>query len=71
MVQLSDQEINTDTIPRIELQALFELHLLSTNVLLSFQVPTQDLTLYLIVMSPYFLFIYDSPSICLICLYLS
>lgn len=66
MVQLSDQEINTDTIPRTELQASFELHLISTNVLLSFWVLTQDPTLYLIVMSPYFLLIYDSPFICLI-----
>lgn len=51
MVQLADQDINVGTVLETELQTWFELHLLPTDVFLSLQVPTQDPTLYLTVMS--------------------
>lgn len=51
MVQLPDQDTNVGAVLGTELQTLFELHLLPTDDFLLFQVPTQDPTLYLIVMS--------------------
>lgn len=64
MVQLSDQEMSTGPIPWTESQTLFELHRLPANVIVLFQVPAQDPTLYFIVMSPYCPLICDTPSLC-------
>lgn len=65
IVWLSGQEIHLGSSPWPERQTLFELHPLPTNVFIwPSQVPTQDPTLCLMVMTPYFLLTYDGPSVC-------